>query len=220
LDKGLTLDNGPLHKEWPLKGKDWHRRFVGARNQKGWLLMGNAQLNVLKKYGMRHQHKLLDVGCGSFRLGHIAINYLDKGNYCGIDIQEDVIREGIKNELKGEWKEKCPRFFVSDNLTIPNGPFDFAIAQSVFTHMSSNQIKTCVKNVLKELGVGGMFLASYNWGKKINDKIKYPDMSSFPTWHLKKLVESAGGYMNHIGDWGITQNKRNQQLLVIITRQV
>ena len=41
------------------------------------------------------------------------------------------------------------------------GPFDFALAQSVFTHLPFNTIIRCVANVTASLRPGGRFYATY-----------------------------------------------------------
>jgi len=54
-----------------------HRSFIGGL----WDTMGSLQIDMLKKYGMKPNNTLLDIGCGCFRLGVKAIPFLDKNNY-------------------------------------------------------------------------------------------------------------------------------------------
>ena len=58
-----------------------HRQVVGGL----WDEMGALQLNFLKDQGMAPRDVLLDIGCGTLRLGRLAIDYLDPGNYWGAD---------------------------------------------------------------------------------------------------------------------------------------
>ena len=45
------------------------------------------------EHGLKPEHKLLDVGCGPLRGGIKFINYLEPGNYYGVDKRADVIDE-------------------------------------------------------------------------------------------------------------------------------
>jgi SAM-dependent methyltransferase len=47
----------------------------------------------LTKNGLSRAQSLLDVGCGTLRAGAPLIAYLDPGNYCGVDIREEIIVE-------------------------------------------------------------------------------------------------------------------------------
>jgi cyclopropane fatty-acyl-phospholipid synthase-like methyltransferase len=52
-----------------------------------------------KMMKLEPRHRLIDYGCGSFRIGLHAMNYLDPGNYFGLDVVADFI--DIGRELVG-----------------------------------------------------------------------------------------------------------------------
>jgi cyclopropane fatty-acyl-phospholipid synthase-like methyltransferase len=102
------------------------------------------------------------VGCGALRLGSLAIPFLDPGHYCGIDAYEPLLRTG-KRLMTELGIEKPFATLVSSDLNFEefNLKFDFAIAQSVFTHMSRAQIRQCVHNLRPVMEPGGVLLFTY-----------------------------------------------------------
>ncbi len=67
---------------------------VGA--PEGWELKRRFQIDFLKKQGLKPEHYLLDIGCGTLRGGIPIIDYLDKGHYYGIEVRDFVLDEGRK----------------------------------------------------------------------------------------------------------------------------
>ena len=67
-----------------------HREAIGGL----WDEIGDLQMRFLIAQGMQPGHRLLDVGCGSLRLGSRAVEYLDAQRYFGSDLNEVLIRAG------------------------------------------------------------------------------------------------------------------------------
>ena len=130
------------------------------------------QFSILFGYGLRAQHKLLDFGCGSLRLGRLMIQYLDVRNYYGIEPREDLINEGIKaNHLQELINHKRPNLRISDdcNMAMFNVTFDYILAYSIFTHMPIAQIRDSLKSAYLAMDVNTIFLATYFEGKVDNE---------------------------------------------------
>lgn len=127
-----------------------------------WHEFADWQMKTLKQQGLLPQHRLLDVGCGALRLGHLAIPYLDPGNYYGIDpdgrlleLGRAVLRRlGIDRpySLRQSGAFDFERFGAS---------FDYAMAQSVFTYLSQAQIEQCVGHLKAVMKPGGKFIFTY-----------------------------------------------------------
>src|SRR5699024_2954285 len=141
--------------------KKQHRTYVGGR----WEEAATHQHDFLTEQGLKPDHKFLDVACGSFRAGRRLIDYLDPGNYFGVDINHDLLSIGYDSELTDEQRSRLPveNLRVTDRFDCDFGvEFDMAIAQSLFTHVSLNHIRLCMYRVAKVMKPGGKFYATFN----------------------------------------------------------
>ncbi len=138
-----------------------HRAIVGGM----WEEIGSLQLSFLKKEGLTPSQKLLDIGCGCLRGGIYFIDYLEAGNYFGVDVNESLLEVGYRVELaRANLTEKLPldhlRRIEGFDFTILDADFDVAIAFSVFTHISLNAARTCLEQLPRKIKAGGRFYAT------------------------------------------------------------
>ena len=83
-----------------------HRSIVGG----GWDAIGALQLSFLRAHGLKPEHTLLDVGCGSLRAGVHLVPYLNAGNYFGIDLNQSLLDAGFDKEIVPlKLEDKLPR---------------------------------------------------------------------------------------------------------------
>ncbi len=136
----------------------WHRAQVGGL----WDVMGPMQLEYLRSNGLQPGHRLLDVGCGSLRGGLHFIEYLEPGNYVGVDRSKRLVDAG-RGELRDTGLDsRRPTLVVNEEFDFRGlGSFDFAIAQSVFSHLTFNRIVRCTSNAAEVLRPGGQFFATF-----------------------------------------------------------
>lgn len=139
-----------------------HRSFViGAGGD--WDQGGEDQQAFLVKHGLQPHHKVVDIGCGALRLGRRLSEYLDPGNYYGVDANRDLITIGYNRELTDHQRSRLPieNLRANDRFDTDFGvTFDFAMAQSVFTHVSLNHVLLCLHRLEKVMAPGGVFFAS------------------------------------------------------------
>src|SRR5438105_3082812 len=64
-----------------------------------WEQVGRSQFDYLLREGLRHDHYLLDVACGSFRVGRLLIDYLDEGHYFCFDRDQALLEAGKRDVL-------------------------------------------------------------------------------------------------------------------------
>jgi len=133
-------------------------------------LIGAMTFNLLTTLGLRQHHSLIDVGCGSLRIGRLLIPYLNRGKYFGVEPNEWLVAEGIRREL-GETlvQIKRPTFFFSDSPdTIAQAKiaFDFALAQSIFSHSGLDLIKSWLSAISRSLAQGGVLVATFLLGQE------------------------------------------------------
>jgi SAM-dependent methyltransferase len=138
-----------------------HRAIVGGM----WDEIGVLQLGFLKAEGLRRDHKLLDIGCGCLRGGVHLIDYLETGNYFGVDLNESLLEAGYRVELaRVKLTEKLPfdhlRRIDGFDFSTLDTDFDIALAFSVFTHVSLNAARICLERLAPQMKVGGRFYAT------------------------------------------------------------
>ncbi|MCC4288864.1 class I SAM-dependent methyltransferase [Vreelandella aquamarina] len=182
-----------------------HRDYVGGL----WEEIGQLQFNFLVAQGLKPEHTLLDIACGSLRGGVHFINYLNPGNYLGLDKEQELINRGIEHELgKNKQAEKHPEFVISacfefDHFSkVP----DYAIAQSLFTHLVEEDIKACLKNLKAFAGDKSLtFFATFF-------ECETPQKGELDTSHshakfeytraqMEQFGKETGWQVKYIGDW-------------------
>jgi SAM-dependent methyltransferase len=208
---------------------DWHRGTVRGTDA-FWDYLGKLQLDFLVEKGLKPEDYVLDVGCGPLRAGVHFIGYLEPGHYAGIDKRGDTLERARDVEL--------PRYGLADknpNLLV-NGAFefsklgmtfDYAIAQSVFTHLPVNTIVRCLVEMAKVLKPGGRFYATIYEnpnGKTFLGEIQqservvsYPDRDKYhyDLETLRCACEGTGLTMSYDGDWGHPDNQK----MVVFSRE-
>ncbi len=122
------------------------------------------QFFLLIGLGLREKHYVLDIGCGSLRVGRLLIPYLLPERYFGIDPMEWMIEAGIVNEVGEDLvKAKQPVFSNDEgfNLSEFGIKFDYLIAQSVFSHAPQWMIRKCLSEAALVMGTESVFAATY-----------------------------------------------------------
>jgi SAM-dependent methyltransferase len=137
-----------------------HLRFIGG----AWPKHGRRQLDFMITHGLKPEHTLLDIGCGCFRAGRHFVDYLEPGHYYGIDANQSLMQVGYDLELGEEQRARLPvgNLRANDRFDGDFGvPVDFALAQSVFTHVSLNHIRLCLYRTARVVRPGGSLFATF-----------------------------------------------------------
>ncbi|OQX16845.1 MAG: hypothetical protein BWK73_02605 [Thiothrix lacustris] len=192
-----------------------HRAFVGGDGIH-WDEIAKLQFNFLISEGLQINHTLIDVACGSLRAGRLFVNYLNAGNYFGIDKEINLIIHGVAEELGiSSFIEKKPNFVVSgdfDFTKFSRRP-DFGIAQSLLTHLTAEDIYLCFKSLRKFIAEDGKFYATFfEVQAPINNYATSDAIDCFfySRDQLNSLADVAGWRMQYIGDWG---HPRDQKMI-------
>lgn len=199
-----------------------HREVIGGK----WDEIGALQFEYLKAQGLRPHHKLLDVGCGSLRGGVHFVGYLDAGGYSGLDINQSLLDAGYDVELAAlGLQDRLPRTNLVCDAEFefggPDGVFDYAMAQSVFTHLSLNRIRQCLAKVARVMKPGGVFYATFfelpedapadrpfvhQPGGKVTSAVEDP--FHYRVSDFRYAAKGLGWTVEPIGDWGHPRNQR------------
>jgi cyclopropane fatty-acyl-phospholipid synthase-like methyltransferase len=178
--------------------------------------MAAMAFNLITTCGLREHHRVLDIGCGSLRMGRLLIPYLLKGNYTGVEPNKWLVTDGLLNELGEDILAiKSPRFIYDTRIETHEGvgPIDYAMAQSIFTHCAPDQITDWLVQIRQVLSPGGVLLATYFRGEEDYQGSGwiYPDCAFYRPETMKQMVESAGLGWQEL-DWA---HPRNQQWVAI-----
>ena len=190
-----------------------HRAFIGGSNPERWYGIGKRQYHFLTNEGLESQHKFLDIGCGSLRLGQYLIPLLGTGNYYGLEPEQELVVQGFKNEmLFSIHQKKEPKFAFNYDFNFEFcESYDYAIAQSVFTHITLEDIRKCFKNLLPISHKDSKFYFTFFEGSEAKNEYDYSDANLdffYTSTTLEELVESEGFDYTYIGDWGHESNQR------------
>ncbi|MBA2678145.1 MAG: hypothetical protein H0U76_07115 [Ktedonobacteraceae bacterium] len=180
-----------------------HRSYVGGL----WDEMGTLQFNFLLKEGLQPHHYLMDIACGSLRAGVHFISYLEAGHYLGIEKEEKLIQAGIEKELGKEiYGLKKPCLIVSSAFEFDkfDARPDYALAQSLFTHLPPAYIETCFKNLRHCIHDDGVFYATF-WEVEVEvanpSKPNDRGFFGYTRQQMENFGISNGWKAEYIGDW-------------------
>jgi len=182
IEEARKLEAGTRH----------YRAYVGS--PKAYDVTAATQFALMVGLGLREDHTLLDIGCGSLCGGRLFIPYLRPGCYYGIEPQAWLVEDGIHYEVGEELRRlKRPTFrYVDDfSLTGFNVLFDFMVAQSVLTHVSQVQLDHCLSQAKLALKPEGLLAASFSFNGQdtySGEDWIYPGFASYP---LKFVIERA-----------------------------
>lgn len=189
-----------------------HRNYIGGN----WEKIGKLQFDFLIKKGLEPHNVFLDIACGSLRAGVHLIPYLDEGNYLGIEKEKTLIDLGLEHELKPEiFQEKSPEFVVSKDFDFSKFSKvpDYAIAQSLFTHLPPDLINLCFKNLRENINSNGFFYATFFVTDHKVDNPNFPhdhDNYKYTISEIKAFGLDNGWDSKFIGEWG---HPRYQQIV-------
>lgn len=179
-----------------------HRAYVGPLGE--YDVSGASQFNLLTLLGLREDHALLDIGCGTLRAGRLFIAYLLPGRYFGIEPHRSLVEAAIRKEIGNDLMElKRPVFHYDDGfpLQVFGRTFDFLLASSIFSHAAPSQIRKCLGEARQVMTPASLFLASYFVGEESyeGDAWVYPDMVTYTPQRMRELAEEQGLVCEEIG---------------------
>lgn len=197
-----------------------HRNRVGPE----WDLIGKLQFEFLVAEGLQPTSYLVDVGCGALRGGLHFIGYLEPGHYFGVDVNASLLRAGLEHELPAAGLagrlpptnlRRTQRFDCDFGV-----PFDYALAQGVFSHLPLNHIRLCLYQLARQMPVGGRFFASYfavDPAEPFDARVRQvavttqaeTDPYHYSAADLEWAAASVGPWtMRDLGDWGHPRGER------------
>jgi SAM-dependent methyltransferase len=139
------------------------RQFIGGP-ARDFEQMGRAMFEVLLREGIAPASRVLDVGCGSLRLGYWLMRFLNPGRYFGIEPNRQMLQVALDELVEREVVQRADARFDHNedfDFTVFSESFDFVVARSVWTHASKPQIAAMLDSFVATASPSGVFLASY-----------------------------------------------------------
>ncbi|MCW5731390.1 MAG: class I SAM-dependent methyltransferase [Alphaproteobacteria bacterium] len=130
-------------------------------------------VGVLRHFGLRPEHVLLDYGCGSLRLGKHAIAYLDPGNYVGLDITDLFFKAGLEVLDPALLSARQPRLAVIGEASpgwLRERPADFVACWHVISKVPERELPDFFRNLLAHMGPRTRALIQVSTGRRREKK--------------------------------------------------
>jgi SAM-dependent methyltransferase len=182
-----------------------YRAYVGSAER--YDVLSAAQFSILLDAGLRENHRVVDIGCGSLRLGRLLIPFLRPGRYFGVEPNEWLVHAGFEEELGRDIERiKRPQFRYVDDFSLDGfgEQFDYAIAYSVFTHCYPDLGLTGLRAVAGTLAERGLVIGTYvdrtrstgaEWQFAANGSgWLYPKVVTYTWDEFADIVAAAGLY--------------------------
>ncbi|MGP4026088.1 class I SAM-dependent methyltransferase [Actinomadura sp. 3N407] len=176
---------------------------VGSRSHERWLKLGQMQFDYLREHGLKPGDRMLEIGCGNLRAGWRFIDYLDSGNYYGIDISPDILLAAQNTLVRQELRDKLPHLTLVDDLKLrflPSEHFSVVHAHSVFSHSPLEVIDECLANIGRVMVPGGFFDFTFDRTEGTEHHVLREDFY-YRTETLTALAEKHGFTARFMDDW-------------------
>ena len=176
---------------------------VGSRTHDRWLALGAMQFDYLLSHGLAPEDRMLEIGCGNLRAGWRFIDYLDPGNYYGIDISPDILVAAQQTLVRHRLQRRLPRLTPVRDLTfdfLPDAHFRVVHAHSVFSHAPLPVIEECFAHVGRILEPGGWFDFTFDRTEGAEHHVLREDFY-YHTETLVSLAEKYGLRARFMNDW-------------------
>lgn len=164
-----------------------HRVVIGGL----WEELGELQLATLKQMKLRPDNSVLDVGCGSLRLGSKLVAYLNPNQYFGTDLNASLLNAGYERELPLELRNKLDRSNLVEHDATQSLPFeqqfDYLVAFSLFTHLNLEQSNLVIRSIAERMHERSQLLATFFVtpgdpnvaSEQLKGIVTYPDKDPF-----------------------------------------
>lgn len=119
----------------------------------------DSQPRFMRERGLKPNHTFLDFGCGCLRGTAGLIDYLDNGNFFGVDPSPGLIKFGFERCRRLKIKN-TPTLHAIDNYDLDvllKKKFDFILSVSVFTHLMPDIVPAVFSGIRKILKDDGSY---------------------------------------------------------------
>ncbi|SFH00074.1 Methyltransferase domain-containing protein [Actinopolymorpha cephalotaxi] len=176
---------------------------VGSKSHARWLALGRMQFDYLVEHGLQPGDRMLEIGCGNLRAGRLFVDYLDAGNYYGLDISPDILIAAQQTLVEDGLQDKVPHLTPVRDLRfefLPDAYFNVVHAHSVFSHSPLPVIEECFAHVGRVLAPRGFFDFTFDRTEGREHQVLREDFY-YRTETLLKLAQRHGLRGRFMADW-------------------
>ncbi len=133
-----------------------HHHFYG----RPWYL-GRCNFEDMLRFGLNSKSKILDFGCGAGRLAVWLIQYLDSGNYFGVEAHEKSVAALMQYEIPLHgiaYKKACISLDSELNIDVFGVKFDFIIDAYSSIHLDKERLALFRKKISASLSDDGKYI--------------------------------------------------------------
>jgi len=185
---------------------------VGSHTHESWLEIGKVQFEYATGHGLKPEMRMLEIGCGNLRAGRLFIDYLDPGNYYGLDISPDILIGAQDVVAEYGLAAKLPHLTMVKNLKLaflPDDTFDFVHAHSVFSHSPLEVIEECFSHVGRVMTRDGFFDFTFDQTEGAEHHVLREDFY-YRTQTLVDLAAKYGLAATFMDDWASTGHDQSK----------
>lgn len=129
---------------------------VGAPTMEDFALQGDAQVAALHHHGLQNGATIYDLGCGCGRTAQALRRSGWQGNYIGVDIVPELLKELARH---------CPGYVTklhsALSISANDSSLDIIFHWSVFTHLYPGEAFLYTADAFRALKPGGKMLFSF-----------------------------------------------------------
>jgi SAM-dependent methyltransferase len=185
---------------------------VGSHTHDSWLQIGQLQFEYATSHGLKPEMRMLEIGCGNLRAGRLFIEYLDTGNYYGLDISPDILLAAQDTIAEHDLQARLPHLTMVKDLRLhflPAAAFDFVHAHSVFSHSPVHVIDECFAHVGRVMAPGGFFDFTFDKTDGAEHHVLHEDFY-YQTGTLIALAAKHGLEATYMADWDATGHAQSK----------
>jgi SAM-dependent methyltransferase len=185
---------------------------VGSQTHESWLKLGQMQFDYLIGHGLKPGDRMLEIGCGNLRAGRLFIEYLDAGNYYGVDISPDILLAAADTVAEFGLQAKLPHLALVRDMRLaflPDGEFTVVHAHSVFSHSPVEVIDECLGSVARVMAPGGFFDFTFDRTEGAEHHVLREDFY-YRTQTLIALAARHGLRGRFMDDWELLPHEQSK----------
>lgn len=183
---------------------------VGSKTHESWLKIGQMQFDYLAGHGLKPGDRMLEIGCGNLRAGRLFIDYLDAGNYYGVDISPDILLAAEDTITEFGLQAKLPHLALVRDMRfafLPERIFTVVHAHSVFSHSPIEVIEQCLAHVGRVMAPDGFFDFTFDRTEGAEHQVLREDFY-YRTETLIALAARYGLTARFMADWQATGHEQ------------